>query len=167
MDTLNRSKSVNTGALQFGIKRGSCAALVDFYPRGDDDKAYGAIWLNEDNNYNDDALTIMFVMSRDLSTARLGPTFKSDKTPDEATRDLMTRPFHSEFTLVEDDDEFGLHPYFIDGRGERVDAYENARNQEAEYVRMYKRTWWFYRKKVLQTMTTTDRFTAFKQIVEG
>jgi hypothetical protein len=167
VDTLNRSKSVSTGALQFGTKRGSCAALVDFYPRGDDDKEYGAIWLNEDNNYTDDALTLMYIVSRDLSISRMGPTFNSTKTPNEDTRNLMTRPFNSEFTLVEDSDAYGLNPYFVDGRGERVDTYEEARNQEAEYVHMYSRTWWFYRKKVLQTMTTTDRYTAFKLIVEG
>jgi len=167
IDTLNRSKTVSTSALQFGTKRGNGAILIDFYPRDKDAKEYAATWLNMDNNYIDDALVIMYILGTDLTDKRLGPTFETDKVPDKKVRDEFKPPFHAEFIEVEDLEGYGLNAYHENEKGDRVKKYSDAREQKAEYVQMYSRTWFFYRKKVLQTLTPADRFNAFKQIVEG
>lgn len=166
-DTLDRSKQVTMSSLQFGTTRGSGAALIDFYPRVGD-KTHAFTWLNMDNNYNDNDLTLMYIVAQDLFEQRFGPRYVFNDQRTEGDRDDLEPPFYAEIIVNEDDPvPNAMRPYHVNQRGDEVESYADARTQAVEVVTMYSRTVFFYRKLVLQTINPLDRYNAFKQIVEG
>jgi hypothetical protein len=164
ISVLERAKDIELYSPPIGTSLGCGSTLLDFYPLAAPTMAVS--WLNQDNNYPDTNLVIMFIINTSFSELKLGPRYTTLIFPTPQLRDQEEPPFPSGVIEIEDTTHPNwLHAYHVGVNKERVDTYAAAREQQVEVINGYSRTFWYYRKVVIDHSDPFIRLNSFKQLV--